>query len=225
MGSKELPDEVRGCSRTGKYNNLTILTRAGSSGKVQRNAGSQVDMAFIFLCGDRFYSPSQRRMALSIPASNFNDITSKNKCPLCLFNSAFGPNLTWLPSGPDSSRWWAEVEVSAMVDWPDPSSRKQFHFLGFANFCRHFIHDCTTVVAPLTSLTSPWRLFQMSDKTDVTFSRLKSAFTFAPILSNLDPSCQFMVAMDASVLAVGTALFIRESIPAPSSIDGFLLWS
>ena len=52
-------------------------------------------------------------------------------------------------------------KVSAVSDWPTPTSRKQLQrFLGFANFYRHFIRGVSSIAAPLHALTSPNVRFQ-----------------------------------------------------------------
>lgn len=52
------------------------------------------------------------------------------------------------------------VNDSALLGWPVPDSRKQMEwFLGFTNFYCHFIRNYSSVVAPLTALTSGKRQF------------------------------------------------------------------
>lgn len=101
------------------------------------------------------------------------------------------------------------VEVGAVVDWPTPSSRKQLQrFLGFANFYRGFVCDYSKVVTLPSYLTSTFRQFQLSDEAETAFSKQKTLFTSALILSHPDPSRQFIMEVDASA--------IRDS-PEPST--------
>lgn len=45
------------------------------------------------------------------------------------------------------------VKVKAMEDWPKPTDLHQCqHFLGFANFYRHFMRDVSKIASPLTRL-------------------------------------------------------------------------
>ena len=46
------------------------------------------------------------------------------------------------------------AKVFAILDWPTPKSVKEVQsFLGFANFYRKFIHNCSSLTTPFTSLT------------------------------------------------------------------------
>lgn len=99
------------------------------------------------------------------------------------------------------------AKVSAVIDWPVPESWKQLqHFLGFANLYQRFIRN-SSVVTPLTSLTSVKRLFLWAP--DAAFCSLKQWFTAAPILQVPDPSLQFVVEVDAS--GVGAVLSQRAA--------------
>ncbi len=52
-------------------------------------------------------------------------------------------------------------KVSAITNWPQPKTLKQVQrFLGFAKFYRRFIHNFSTIAAPISALTkgSPTRI-------------------------------------------------------------------
>ena len=53
-------------------------------------------------------------------------------------------------------RWWAKV----VFPYTEPKKVKDIQsFLGFANFYRHYIHNYSNIVVPLTRLTqkdTPW---------------------------------------------------------------------
>lgn len=98
-------------------------------------------------------------------------------------------------------------KVSAVANWPIPESRKQLQrFLRFANFYRQFIQGYSSVVAPLTALTSNLFPPQLSVNADLAFQALKAKFTCAPILQVLDPARQFVVEVDASDVRVRALL-------------------
>ncbi len=103
------------------------------------------------------------------------------------------------------------AKVEAVANWPTPDSRKAVQrFLGFANFYRRFIRGFSQIALPLTNLTSTrWR-FCWSEQAQEAFERLKGCFISAPILNNPDPSCQFVVEVDASEVGVGAILSQRS---------------
>ena len=103
------------------------------------------------------------------------------------------------------------AKVSAVLDWPRPSSLKQLQrFLGFANFYRRFIRNFSALAAPLTALTkSTQRSFAWSSEAESAFVDLKQRFTSAPVLVYPDPAVPFLVEVDASDVAVGAVLSQR----------------
>lgn len=105
------------------------------------------------------------------------------------------------------------AKIRAVVEWPVPESRKQLQrFLGFANFYRRFIRDYSKVAAPLTQLTSTLQRFKWTPELDKVFTRLKTLFTTAPILSHPDPTKQYIVEVDASDSGVGAVLSQRSGL-------------
>ncbi len=88
-----------------------------------------------------------------------------------------------------------------------PDSRKALQrYLGFVNFYRHLIRNCSQLVVPLTALTSTKVTFGWSSAAEAAFSNLKSHFVSAPILVTPDPSRQFVVEVNASEVGAGTVL-------------------
>ena len=111
-------------------------------------------------------------------------------------------------------------KIRAVAEWPKPTIRKQLQrFLGFANFYNCFSRNFSRVAAPLTRLTS----FSWTPEDEQAFSELKGLFTCIPILVQPDPSCQFIVEVDASDTCLGqfspSALIqTKSSIPVPCSL-------
>lgn len=65
------------------------------------------------------------------------------------------------------------AKVSVMLSWPVSDSRKQLQqFLGFANFYCRFVRNYSSVVAPLTALTSVRKPFSWSPEADAAFRML-----------------------------------------------------
>ena len=102
-------------------------------------------------------------------------------------------------------------KASAVAEWVTPFTRKQLQwFLGFANFYQRFIKSFSRIVAPLTALTSTVRTFEWTPEAEAAFWGLKLWFVLAPILSQPDPSLQFVVEGDASDTEVGAVLSQRS---------------
>ena len=90
-------------------------------------------------------------------------------------------------------------KTEAVVSWPTPSNRKELQcFLGSANFYRRFIRGFSSMVRPLTALTSTKVPFLCSSEAEAAFADLKTRFATAPILVMPDPEKQFILEVDAS---------------------------
>src|SRR5580765_6680025 len=90
-------------------------------------------------------------------------------------------------------------KVSAVVDWPAPSSVKQIRqFLGMASWYRRFIENFSTLAAPLTRLTRKNARWAWGPEEDTAFRALKKTLTSAPVLACPDFSRRFILQTDAS---------------------------
>ena len=122
-------------------------------------------------------------------------------------------------------------------------------FLGFANFYRRFIQGFSKIAAPLTSMLkttasyladaektpkAPGNSNFLTPKAKLAFSRLRQAFTEAPILHHFDPERYIRIETDASGYAIGgilsqltpdsgqwhpVAFFSRKMIPAETRYE------
>jgi hypothetical protein len=79
-------------------------------------------------------------------------------------------------------------------------------FLGFCNFYRNFISHYSDLARPLIDLTKKDVQFSWTDACNDSFLALKDCFLRQPVLRNPDPTCQFAVATDASLIATGAVL-------------------
>jgi hypothetical protein len=110
-------------------------------------------------------------------------------------------------------------KTAAVQNWPRPANVRELQsFLGLANYFRRFIPHYSSMVAPLTSLTSSTATaFEFSDwpteSAELTaFVAVKAALTNPPVLAFPDPSKQFEVRADASLLGTG-AVLLQEGRP------------
>ncbi|KAJ8014922.1 hypothetical protein DPEC_G00020800 [Dallia pectoralis] len=93
-------------------------------------------------------------------------------------------------------------KVRAVREWPRPCTQKELQ--------RRFIRDYSRVAAPLTALFSCLRSFVWTPEAEEAFRDLRGRFTSAPILTQPDPSRQFVVEVDASDVGVGAVLSQRS---------------
>lgn len=109
------------------------------------------------------------------------------KCEKCEFHV---PTVSFLGFVIDRGQLRADpAKVKPVVEWLEPKTRKALQkFLGFANFYRKFICNFSTVVLPLTTLTSPKQQFVWSPQAQQTFVQLKLLFSLTPILIQADLS-------------------------------------
>ncbi|KAJ9531173.1 hypothetical protein QJQ45_000822 [Haematococcus lacustris] len=119
-------------------------------------------------------------------------------------------------------------KVTAISNWPVPTSLKTLQsFLGAANYVRKFVHNFSTIAAPLTNLTGPkkdsfpWKSWPQAELD--AFNALKQAIANVPMLKLPDHSKPFQVHCDASLEGIGAVLmqdgyplayYSRKLIPA-----------
>lgn len=107
-----------------------------------------------------------------------------------------------------------KAKVTAVTEWPTPHTVKDLQcFLGFASFYLLFIQGFRSITTPLNALLKkcpkklPW-----NQAIEVAFTKLKCAFTTAPILRHPNPSKLFIIEVDTSEPGVGAVLsqYFRE---------------
>jgi hypothetical protein len=104
----------------------------------------------------------------------------------CEFHSESIEYLGYILS-PDGLKM-SEDKVKTIQDWPEPKKVKDIQsFLGFANFYHCFIYNYSDIVVPLTCLTHKSTPWDFDKKCHDSFTKLKSAFTSAPILMHWIP--------------------------------------
>lgn len=98
-------------------------------------------------------------------------------------------------------------KVDCVVNYPAPKTiREVRRFLGLASWYRRFIHNFSTIVAPISELLKNKARFVWTPDADKAFVSLKNALVSAPILSNPDFSLPFTIQTDASDLGIGAVL-------------------
>jgi len=104
------------------------------------------------------------------------------------------------------------AKVQAVREWPVPrSAHAVCGFLGLAGYYRKFIHNYSSVTAPLTALLKKDG-FSWGEQAAAAFEALKTAVTTTPILAMPDITKVFVVECDASSHGFG-AVLVQEGHP------------
>ena len=100
-----------------------------------------------------------------------------------------------------------ESKVKAIKEIAQPCNVRQVRrFLGMASYYRNFIYGFSTVVKPLTELTSKNVKFVWESKHTEAFEKLKQALCESPVLAHPDYKVPFTIFTDASNVGVGAVL-------------------
>jgi hypothetical protein len=99
------------------------------------------------------------------------------------------------------------AKPDGIKDWPVPTMVKETQsFLVFCNFYQNFILHYSDLACPLIDLTKKDVQFSWSEACNDSFLALKDCFLRQLVLQNPDPTRQFTVATDASLVATGAVL-------------------
>lgn len=202
-----------------------VVTRARA-----RKLGEATDLSDSFLCApDNSGSPGSesKNVSVSVIVPDDDDLSlsvtreqlieaQKSDCSLTKCMSAaqndkceFGKAMvTYLGKrvGQGQVRPLA-AKVQAILDFPVPETRRQLRrFLGMCGYYRGFCKNFASVVAPLTTLTSPSKSFVWNELCQDSFNAAKALLCSAPVLSAPNFTRPFKVEVDASAQGAGAVL-------------------
>ena len=99
------------------------------------------------------------------------------------------------------------AKVAAVRDFPAPSNVTELKgFLGLSSYYRRFIHDDSTIAAPLNRLQERAKRWSWTEDCATAFLKLKSCLTNAPTLTFPCLSESFILFTDASATGLGAVL-------------------
>lgn len=102
------------------------------------------------------------------------------------------------------------AKVQAILDFPVPETRRQLRrFLGMCGYYRGFCKNFASVVAPLTTLTSPSQSFVWTELCQDSFEAAKMLLCSALVLAAPNFRQPFKIEVDASMHGAG-AILVQE---------------
>ncbi|KAJ9521466.1 hypothetical protein QJQ45_008868 [Haematococcus lacustris] len=180
-----------------------------------------------------FVQKKSGELRMCIDYRQLNKLTIRDQYPLPriddLFDQLAGKTVF---SSLDLQAGYHQIRIPAedvpKTAFRTPMGHYQFKsFLGAANYVRKFVHNFSTIAAPLTNLTGPnkesfpWKAWPQAELD--AFNALKQAISNVPMLKLPDHSKPFQVHCDASLEGIGAVLmqdgyplayYSRKLIPA-----------
>src|SRR5579863_2946866 len=105
------------------------------------------------------------------------------------------------------------VKLCAVKEWPRPKKVKDIQkFLGFCNFYRQFVKNCSQMGQPLFDLTRKDIPFLWTDAQENTFLGLQDTLTLSPVLLLPNYGKLFTLIVDASNFATGAILEQEDAL-------------
>lgn len=148
---------------------------------------------------------TEHRAHVRIVLSRLQEAGLYAKLSKCVFNSTLLEFLGFVISSAGIAM--AESKVQAIRSWPIPKTRNELlEQLGLGNFYRRFIANYSSLVAPLTDLTSPKVPFIWTPACSSAFNALRDAICSEPLLRHYDPALPIVVETDASDFGLGGVL-------------------
>lgn len=113
-------------------------------------------------------------------------------------------------------------KIDAITNISPPKNPKEVRrFLGTVGWYRRFIHDFSTITAPLTDTLRKSNKFSLTPEALQSFHELKKRLVSSPILSSPDFEKHFYVQCDASNVGVGAVLFQKDENDGEHPIEYF----
>lgn len=95
-----------------------------------------------------------------------------------------------------------ESRIHTIRDWPEPKTITELQaFLGFCGFFRRFVHQYSSITAPMTDLlkgSQKPKVLKWSTSAQQAFHRLKEVFMNPPVLAHFDPRKEIQLITDCS---------------------------
>lgn len=104
---------------------------------------------------------------------------------------------------------------------PPKNTKEVRRFLGTIGWYRRFLHDFSTITAPLTDTIKNYTKFVFTPEAANAFEELKKRLVSSPILTSPNFDKQFFVPCDASNVGIGAVLFQKDEDAGEHPIEYF----
>ena len=123
----------------------------------------------------------------------------------------------------------SQEKVKAVSEWPVPTSKQEVRsFIGFCNFYRRLIKNCSGRMAPLSDLvkdsvpekdgfTDYWK-----EEAQTAFEDMKQALTSEPVVILASDDKPYLLECDASNAAVGAVLYQQREDTGQWHVVGYM---
>ncbi|XP_060200529.1 uncharacterized mitochondrial protein AtMg00860-like [Lycium barbarum] len=109
-------------------------------------------------------------------------------------------------------------KIDAVQQWPRPITPTKIRsFLGLSGYYRRFVAGFSVIAAPLTRLTQKNVQFKWTEECELSFRKLKTALTSAPVLTLPTGEGGYSVYCDALRVDLGCVLMQRGKVIAYAS--------
>ncbi|XP_060216698.1 uncharacterized protein LOC132644138 [Lycium barbarum] len=109
-------------------------------------------------------------------------------------------------------------KIDAVQQWPRPTTPTEIRsFLGLAGYYRRFVAGFSVIATSLTRLTQKNVQFKWTEGCELSFRKLKTALTSAPVLTLPTREGGYSVYCDASRVGLGCVLMQRGKVIAYAS--------
>jgi len=104
-------------------------------------------------------------------------------------------------------------KIQAVKEFPTPHDKKAIkRFLGLTSYFRKVIHGYASIARPLSDLLRGDSKYELGEKQQIAFEKLKTALISEPVLKLYNPNLQTEIHTDASKYGFGAVLLQKDPV-------------
>ena len=109
-------------------------------------------------------------------------------------------------------------KIEVIIEWKPTRNVTEVHsFMGLVGYNIRFIKGFSMTMAPMTRLLQKNVRFELTEKCQASFEKLKAFLTEAPVLTQLTYGKEYVIFSDASINGLGCALMKKGKVIAYAS--------